>query len=77
MTVKTINLMCVNAPSRAFFISTFLNPIELQREIGINALSRAFFISTEEGYNVEKATEMCQCPKSGFLHFYGTPLKPA
>ena len=36
----------------------------------VNALSRAFSISTEEEYGYDLPVMVCQCPKSGFLHFY-------
>ena len=36
---------------------------------GVNALYRAFSISTKI-YNLAKQQLMCQCPLSGFFHFY-------
>ena len=37
---------------------------------GVNALSRAFFISTEKKIEKYFGAIECQCPQSGFLHFY-------
>ncbi len=37
----------------------------------VNALYRAFPISTEEKSLDEIVAYLCQCPVSGFSHFYG------
>ena len=40
--------------------------------IGVNALYRAFSISTNSSYLYNMSISFpCQCPLSGFLHFYG------
>ena len=68
---------CVNALSRAHFIST--TPYEegmafVQR---VNALSRAHFISTPPVYAVTlSSSKKCQCPISGALHFYYIICQP-
>lgn len=41
----------------------------------IHALHRAYFISTLYNQEQEIVLELCQCPQSGLLHFYGTPLE--
>ena len=61
----------VNALYRAFFISTAKCWLGLNTVYCVNALYRAFFISTR--YEVSEVTGklgVCQCPISGFLHFY-------
>ncbi len=64
--------ICVNALRRADFISTRSVEAAEDGEItGVNALSRADFISTFSGSWLPAAiVMMCQCPKSGGLHFY-------
>ena len=44
--------------------------IEVEEEFGVNALYRAFSISTCRKVGKRTATGVCQCPLSGFLHFY-------
>ena len=38
----------------------------------VNALSRASLISTVKNKFLMKVLELCQCPKSGEPHFYGS-----
>ena len=70
---STIGKRCVNALSRAFLISTgWITQQATPFMRGVNALSRAFLISTpwrKEG-KMGKYVTMCQCPISGFPHFY-------
>ena len=37
---------------------------------GVNALWRAFFISTFTASRMQSLTGVCQCPMTGFFHFY-------
>ena len=38
---------------------------------GDNARNRAFLFSTKMNHYREFVRDMCQCPQSGFPHFYG------
>ena len=61
----------VNALWRAFFISTTLMEINGTPGLkSVNALWRAFFISTKIMLAVMAALRTCQCPMTGFFHFY-------
>ena len=62
----------VNVLCRAFFISTYLESSILKLvKKGVNALYRAFFISTlDVSVYAKPELDLCQCPVSGFLHFY-------
>ena len=60
----------VNALWRAFFISTDINLRSENCYIGVNALWRAFFISTLPAENADGGSAWCQCPMTGFFHFY-------
>ena len=69
----------VNALNRAFLISTMEPDSKFIRNSkSVNALNRAFLISTKAktGKPLTKK-EGCQCPQSGFPHFYGTPWETA
>ena len=65
---------CVNALLRASFISTIALRFALGEEyVRVNALLRASFISThmKDGtYTVKEVKGGCQCPSTGFFHFY-------
>ena len=66
-----INRKCVNALSRAIPISTDQKNASAFKAECVNALSRAIPISTplcEE--NRKKEMDVCQCPISGYPHFY-------
>ena len=62
---------CVNALWRAFFISTSKpqTPARI-RQKRVNALWRAFFISTVRIRQQGFRRMGCQCPMTGFFHFY-------
>ena len=40
-------------------------------ELRVNALPRASFISTNGQKKMQTSINLCQCPSSGFFHFYG------
>ena len=63
-------MSCVNALSRAFFISTNDENNNKRNYKRVNALSRAFFISTHSRRTQHYPQPQCQCPQSCFLHFY-------
>ena len=64
------NTRCVNALHRAIPISTLrsINPLPLK--YCVNALHRAIPISTEVHFVVDSIEKVCQCPTSGYPHFY-------
>ena len=65
-------LMRVNALYRAFSISTWRAMGWILLFTSVNALYRAFSISTNSSYLYNMSISFpCQCPLSGFLHFYG------
>ena len=65
------HFVCVNALQRATFISTHTSPFFSNKMFRrVNALQRATFISTMRDYNQSHWNEMCQCPSTGYLHFY-------
>ena len=70
----------VNALTRAFLISTLLCYVinEIKDTNCVNALTRAFLISTIlcRCSTLSEKT-LCQCPISGFPHFYPASLEPA
>ena len=68
--------MCVNALYRAFFISTNVHLSDERWMECVNALYRAFFISTKDGQMIYGLYCLCQCPISGFLHFYPDLWEP-
>ncbi len=79
-------IVCITFLIRPFIgLSPFL-PIRSQGlytiAICVNALYRAFSISTETIKSVLDTNASCQCPLSGFLHFYihevgeYSPVKP-
>ena len=54
-------------------LSSFLQALDKMNDMStfcVNALYRAFFISTKGENDYEDHKFMCQCPVSGFLHFY-------
>ena len=64
-------IICVNALYRAFSISTYYCALRHEEHSNcVNALYRAFSISTAAQAYPGKVVGMCQCPLSGFLHFY-------
>ena len=62
--------ICVNALYRAFSISTEYLQVQPSEIMSVNALYRAFSISTNESEDYVWHYIVCQCPLSGFLHFY-------
>ena len=60
----------VNALWRAFFISTGKHGTSAAVSARVNALWRAFFISTSTGQQQSLYIMRCQCPMTGFFHFY-------
>ena len=66
----------VDALLRAFSISTMYRNRNFVVEYGVNALLRAFSISTVDKDIIAGSYFLCQCPASGFLHFYSTPPEP-
>ena len=63
--------LSVNALKRAYCISTIPDfPLNPTKEYCVNALKRAYCISTFCNAVGHAFTCMCQCPKTGLLHFY-------
>ena len=69
-TATQYRLECVNALSRAHFISTCNIRLFDEKSRCVNALSRAHFISTILTIKLLPERSLCQCPISGALHFY-------
>ncbi len=64
-------MVSVNALNRAFLISTGKEHEYFDLTYyGVNALNRAFLISTNPYAAEEISRNECQCPQSGFPHFY-------
>ena len=59
-----------NAHIRAASISTHLLVQELLQVVGVNALTWAYSISTRTSKQIEEDYKMCQCPYTGYIHFY-------
>ena len=69
--IKQNGYYCVNALYRAFSISTvIITKWKDATEKCVNALYRAFSISTRVRKLQINSRMMCQCPLSGFFHFY-------
>ena len=61
----------VNALNRASPISTVAQAYSnTAMQSGVNALNRASPISTDSKRNEVREAAVCQCPQSGFPHFY-------
>ena len=68
--IVTQTPMGVNALHRALLISTSLEWTVHGQQPCVNALHRALLISTLAKELDERQQLMCQCPTSGFTHFY-------
>ena len=60
----------VNALKRATSISTQILRKHVSRMDCVNALKRATSISTKYYAAFDVARNMCQCPQTGYIHFY-------
>ena len=68
---------CVNALSRAFFISTGVIDIhekQCYKTVSMPSVVLSSFLR-QKSWCFVRLNRSCQCPQSCFLHFYGTPPK--
>ena len=72
-------MLDINALPRAILISTAsqITSPTMKHRRGVNALPRAILISTKTTLIARARIAVCQCPTTGYPHFYPASLEPA